>query len=385
MRKRSPASYRLPVQNKLIHLSVGISIGIIAFLVFFYYSFSTSLEQEKKAQSKNLVESSLGIINFYHQKYLANEMTLEQAQKSAGNILSSATYGENGYIWVNSNAGVIIVQPYIPKLIGKNMHDWQDSMGQYIFRQFAYLAQQGGGWITYSWPKQGSKTEHPKIAYVESFAPWGWLIGSGIYLDEMQNDILWAVAKTSGILVFGFLLFMTTAMLMINRLITQLGAMAVKDGLTDLYSKRFLQEIAPTITTNNREKNSVLATLFIDIDHFKSINDSYGHARGDEVLVAVAKVIAESSKVCDYCFRYGGEEFLVIGTFSDSAAVYEFAENLRSTIEYLEFQHNKTHFNTTASIGVAIYEAQDNSIYKTLDRADGKLYKAKMLGRNCVC
>ena len=383
MQIQSATSYRLPIQKKLMHLSGYIAAGILAFLLFFYYSFSTSLEQEKKAQSKNLVESSLGIVNYYHQKYLANELTLEQAKTYAGNILSSATYGDNGYIWVNSNVGTIIVQPYIPSLIGKNMFDWQDSTGKFIFRDFAYLAQQGGGWINYSWPKQGSKTEHPKIAYVANFKPWGWLVGSGIYLDEMENDIIWAVAKTSGILVFGFILFITLAILMINHLVNQLGAMAVRDGLTGLYSKRFLQEITPTLA-NNTAQDYVLATLFIDIDHFKSINDSHGHARGDEVLVQVAKVIECTSKASDYCFRYGGEEFLVIGAFTDKNAAYTFAEKVRSQIEQLSFQHNKVSFNTSVSIGVATYEAQDNSIQQTLDRADGRLYKAKMLGRNCV-
>ena len=384
MQKLSAASYRLPIQKKLMRLSGYIAIGIFAFLLFFYYSFSSSLEQEKKAQSKNLVESSLGIVNYYHQKYLAKELTLEQAQRSASNILSSATYGDNGYIWVNTDTGTIIVQPYIPSLIGKNMFDWQDSTGKYIFRDFAYLAEQGGGWITYSWPKQNSKTEHPKIAYVENFKPWGWLVGSGIYLDEMQNDIFWAVAKTSGILVFGFILFMTLAMLTINHFINQLSTMAVRDGLTNLYSKRFLQEIAPTLITNNAVQNYTLAALFIDIDHFKSINDSHGHARGDKVLMQVAKIIESTSKSSDYCFRYGGEEFLVIGAFTDNNSAYALAEKVRSAVEQLSFQHNKVSFNTTVSIGVAFYTEQDSSIHQTLDRADGKLYKSKMLGRNCV-
>jgi len=384
MQNISAVSYQLPIQKKLMYLSCYIAVGIIAFFVFFYYSFSSSLEQEKKTQSKNFVESSLEILNYYNQRYLANELTLQEAQTYAGDVLSSSSYGENGYVWVSSTSGTIIVQPYIVRLIGKNMYDWQDSTGQYIFRDFAHLAEQGGGWITYFWPKKKSNIEYSKIAYVANFEPWGWLVGSGVYLDEMKNDIFWAVAKTSGILVLGFIIFIALAMLTINHLIKQLSSMAIRDGLTDLYSKRFLQEIIPSISAKNCTHDHVLATLFIDIDHFKIINDSYGHARGDDVLVQVAKVIKNTCKRSDYCFRYGGEEFLVIAAFKDKNAAKTFAENIRSQIEQLRFQHNKINFNTTVSIGIAIYNHADNNLHQTLDRADGKLYKSKMLGRNCV-
>lgn len=385
MHNLSSKSYRRPLQNKLVGLSVIIIIGIVAFVLFFYNSFSTSLEEEKKAQSKNFIESALGIIQHFHQLELSEKLTTAEAQQMAMRTLESATYGDDGYFWINDSKGKILVQPYMPNLVGLNMSNWADSTGKYIFQEFDREARKGGGWVSYTWPKLNSSKEYPKISYVAHYADWDWLIGTGLYLDDMKSNIYWAVLRTSGILLLGFLIFIFTIVLIINYFVHQLSELSVRDALTDLYTKRFLKEMIPTLLNQNKMTDHHLVAIFIDLDHFKSINDAHGHDNGDYVLQHTAKVMRNNAKKSDYCMRYGGEEFVLIGFFENEMAAVDMAEMIRHQVSELSFISDESKFNVTLSAGIAMHNGDhDNSFEHTLKRADMKLYEAKTAGRNRV-
>ena len=385
MHNLSPRSYRLPLQNKLVCLSGMIIIGIVAFVLFFYHSFSTSLEEEKKAQSKNFIDSALGIIQHFHQLELSNRLSTKDAQKMAMRTLEAATYGEDGYFWINDSAGKILIQPYMPNLVGLNMTNWADSTGKYIFKEFAREAKNGGGWVSYTWPKQNTSTEYLKISYVAHYPAWDWLIGTGLYLDDMKSDIFWAVLRTSGVLLFGFLIFIFTIIIIINYFVHQLSELSVRDALTNLYTKRFLKEISPALLNHNKLTDHHLTAIFIDLDHFKSINDIYGHDNGDKVLKQVANVMRHNAKKSDYCMRYGGEEFVLIGFFESELSAVNMTEMIRHQVSEICFKSDETEFNVTLSAGIALHNSHlDDSFEQTLKRADIKLYEAKVAGRDRV-
>lgn len=385
MHNLSPKSYRLPLQNKLVGLSVMIIIGIVAFVLFFYHSFSTSLEEEKKAQSKNFIESALGIIQHFHQLELSEKLTTADAQKMAMQTLESATYGDDGYFWINDKEGKILIQPYMPNLVGLNMTDWADSDGKYIFKEFDREARNGGGWVSYTWPKLNTTEEFPKISYVAHYPAWDWLVGTGLYLDDMKSNIFWAVLRTSGILLFGFLIFIFTIILIINYFVHQLSELSVRDSLTDLYTKRFLKEISPALLNHNKLTDYHLTAIFIDLDHFKSVNDVHGHDNGDKVLKKVAKIMRQNAKQNHYCMRYGGEEFVLIGFFESEMAAVDMAEMIRHQVSEVSFVNDDNEYRVTLSAGIALHNSHtDDSFDKTLKRADVKLYEAKTAGRNRV-
>ena len=381
----SSKSYRLPLQNKLVGLSIMIIIGIVAFLLFFYHSFSASLEEEKKAQSKNFIESALGIIQHFHQLELSEKLTTVEAQQMAMRTLESATYGDDGYFWINDSKGKILIQPYMPNLVGLNMMNWADSTGKYIFQEFDREARKGGGWVSYTWPKLNTSEEFPKISYVAHYAAWDWLIGTGLYLDDMKLNIFWAVLRTSGVLLFGFLIFIFTMVLIINYFVHQLSELSVRDALTNLYTKRFLKEIIPSLLNQNKMTNHHLVAIFIDLDHFKKVNDMYGHVNGDSVLQQVANVMSKNAKSSDYCMRYGGEEFVLIGFFDNVISAIDMAEMIRHQVSELRFPNGGNEFSVTLSAGIALHnKSHDNCFEDTLKRADMKLYEAKVAGRNRV-
>ena len=366
-------------------MSILIAVGSVTFLVFFYQSFSDSLQQEKKTQSKHLSEVGIGIIKHFHQLALSGEVTSSRAQHFAMKALESATYEDNGYFWINSGEGILLMQPYTPERVGTNQINWTDINGKYIFLEFVRKAKDGGGWLEYYWPKPNSKEEHPKISYVAYFKPWNWVLGTGVYLDDMQKNVNWAVIKASGIILMSYIVYIVISILAANFFINQLGDLSIRDNLTNLYTKRFLKEILPSlIKKKERDKDQLLAAIFIDIDYFKKVNDTYGHACGDHVLSQIARVMQNSLRPLDLCIRYGGEEFVVVGFFENKSLIVECAERIRNEASELTFSHNGLEFNTTLSAGIAIYMHGEESFEDTLKRADQMLYHAKDMGRNRV-
>ncbi|WP_392339470.1 diguanylate cyclase [Moritella marina] len=376
--------YRLPLQNKLFGLSAVIFAGLIAFLLFFYMSFSNSLEKEKKAQSKHLTESASGMVSYFHELSLTGQLSDDVAKKYAMEALKESTYSNNGYFWISTLDGKILLQPYKPELVGMSLLDWQYTDGSYPFRDIERDERKNGGWVNYLWSKNDSLEQFPKIGYVLYFEPWDWLVGTGIYIDDMEKNVFWTVAKASGMLLFGFVLFISSAIITINYFVNQLSEQSVRDSLTKLYTKRFLEEVIPGMLENEKRHNRALAVIFLDIDHFKKINDTYGHHCGDKVLQTVANVMMECTRTGDYCIRYGGEEFVIIGPCDDNKNVIAVAERIRKSVANLAFNHDGIEFTVTLSAGIALHEHHNTSFDETLINADMKLYYAKENGRNRV-
>jgi diguanylate cyclase (GGDEF)-like protein len=385
MQNFQKSSQTLIIKKRLFGISILIFIGMLIFIYFSYQTFTVSLENERKYQTQNLSSSAMGIIQHFYHLELSGEIKTNEAKKYAIQALESATYGKTGYFWINGGSGELLMQPYAPERVGINQIDWTDANGKYIFREFINKAKSGGGWVSYSWPKPGSKDEYPKISYVSYFEPWDWVLGTGVYLDDMQKSIFRVVAKASGILFAVFLVFVAGAVAFINIFVSQLENLAIRDVLTSLYTKRFLFEVIPDILRKSlRLKDKSLAVIFMDIDHFKRVNDNYGHSMGDGVLRSLGEVIFAETRADDYCVRYGGEEVVVVGFYDDLSAAIRAADRIRTSFEKQIFIADRSEFNVTLSAGIAIYNGECETFEDTLERADKKLYEAKTSGRNRI-
>ncbi|MDP3858144.1 MAG: diguanylate cyclase [Stagnimonas sp.] len=376
---------RLHIHNRLIALAVLMGVGILVFLLFFYQSFSSSLRHEKEAQTRSLSEAGLRVLRHFHQLGETGRLSPEQAQQLARGALESATYGDSGYFWIIAGTGTLLVQPYTPERVGADLSNWTDIQGKYIVREFLATAKAGGGWVSYYWPKPHAQGQYPKVSYVLYFEPWDWVLGTGVYLDDSRAHVTQTVLQASGILLLAFAGFVLALVLAARYFLRQLESIAIRDALTNLYTMRFLREITPSILSKQqRDGHRLLAAIFIDIDHFKQVNDRYGHDSGDQVLKRVAQVMTSLSRAGDFCVRFGGEEFVLIGFFDDEAAAVQVAERIRTETARLSFSHRKTQFQLTLSAGIAIYHPGAESFDDLLKRADQKMYQAKEQGRNRV-
>lgn len=155
------------------------------------------------------------------------------------------------------------------------------------------------------------------------------------------------------------------------------------DGLTGLPNRRYLEEVLATIGPRRRSGDR-LGALMIDLDHFKSLNDRYGHATGDRVLRAVAERISHAVRADDTPARYGGEEFAVVLRRADPQQAVEVAERIREHIGEMPLADLGIHDRVTVSIGVAVADSHVDDPTALLAAADSALYRAKREGRNRV-
>ncbi len=155
------------------------------------------------------------------------------------------------------------------------------------------------------------------------------------------------------------------------------------DGLTQIFNRRyFLEQLERELSRAKRYRRELSLILF-DIDHFKQINDTYGHLAGDYVLKQLATVVKGKIRREDIMARYGGEEFAVILPEIDNANSVAFAEKVRKLVEKTPFKFEDARIAVTVSVGVASSEDADDAA-NLIKRTDEKLYEAKGAGRNCV-
>jgi len=155
------------------------------------------------------------------------------------------------------------------------------------------------------------------------------------------------------------------------------------DPLTDLGNRRYGESQLDSLLETTRAQGSSLGIVFIDVDHFKNVNDSYGHRTGDAVLRMVGQNVAHGLRGTDVPIRWGGEEFLAILPGVTPAALRFVGERLRMLVEHSWLEVNGGQVRVTISAG-AVMVADDETIEQALDRADRLMYKSKHAGRNLV-
>jgi diguanylate cyclase (GGDEF)-like protein len=164
--------------------------------------------------------------------------------------------------------------------------------------------------------------------------------------------------------------------------VRKLRRQAYVDSLTELYNRRFLMERLSEEVDEAHRYERPLSVLILDVDRFKSINDTYGHSIGDKVLHTIGRHMVATTRSYDIAARFGGEEFCLVLPNTDAATAAGIAERMRRLIESDEIRTDREHtVKVTVSIGVAGLEATE-SLDRLLARADGALYRAKEGGRN---
>lgn len=160
---------------------------------------------------------------------------------------------------------------------------------------------------------------------------------------------------------------------------------AVTDGLMQIYNHKYFKQRLEEEVARARRYGSATSIVFLDIDFFKRVNDTYGHATGDLVLKQMAKWVTESTRTTDVVARYGGEEVAVILPHTGLAGAQEFAERLRIKVseQYIHDPEENAKFRVTVSVGVAQWE-KGLTMMDLIKRADAALYHSKNTGRNRV-
>lgn len=367
------------------HLSSMVVISLSGMLILLYVVFDifgNIFLEEKRNDSLKLTNTAISVIEGFHKLQLDGEISAKQARLYSINTLRSSRYSDSGYFWINDLNGNIVMHPLMPELEGKNLFDFRDVKGGTPFNHFISEAIRGGGWVEYWWPKpQQPDTPVLKVSYVSLYEPWQWVIGTGVYLDEesaAKNELVLSsthIVLTVLLLLIGFSIFSA------RHSARGIENFAIRDPLTQLYSRRYLNETEDKYVREDlRNQSNHLYVLFLDIDHFKSVNDTYGHLEGDQVLKMIGDILRQSTRPQDLCVRYGGEEFVILTLAEHDEAVMHLAERLRKKAYYSDF---KAGIEITLSCGIAKRE-RNEGFASLLQRADENLYQAKQNGRDQI-
>ncbi len=186
---------RLTIGLKIYAIIALCFIGFLAVTGYAAQQLAAALEDQKRIELRHLTEMAVGILKEEHAAAQKGAQSEADAQKRAAARVATLRYEKSEYFFINDMQGIVIMHAASPQLKGRNMLETKDPTGKFFFREFVDVTRQhGAGFVKYQWPRPGSDKPQPKLTYVEGFAPWGWLIGTGIYIDDLDQQV-WSSAR----------------------------------------------------------------------------------------------------------------------------------------------------------------------------------------------
>ena len=183
------------IKAKLSYVILIVMMGLMTISTFALFTEKSALLKDRQAKTRNLVETVYGVLEYNHELQNKGTLTEEQAKAAALSTIKQLRYDEKEYFWINDMTPRILMHPIKPELDGRDVSDMKDPDGKRVFVKFVDIVKKdGAGFVSYMWPKPGNVDPVPKISYVKGFSPWGWVIGSGIYIDDI-DAIFWSSAK----------------------------------------------------------------------------------------------------------------------------------------------------------------------------------------------
>jgi len=193
-------------------------------------------------------------------------------------------------------------------------------------------------------------------------------------------DLRGVIFVASAVFLFILTVFVIRPLLLVSEALSErLKLEASKDHLTGLQNRRVFPILAEQAVAMSRRRGEPLSIVLFDIDNFKKINDQFGHDMGDKLLEAVAQMLVSNSRESDECFRFGGDEFVMILPFTDANGAFQVADNIRQNIMTLDGLAS-----ATLSAGVSCLLEEEKSLDQALMRADQSMYQAKRKSKNVI-
>lgn len=205
---------------------VGLTLaGFAVLAVITLYFDVRAIEEERQDATRHMVESAHAIVAAFHQRQQSGQLTEADAKARALDALRAVRYGDNDYIFVSDLDVRSVMHPIKPELDGKDLSNLRDPNGVALFAEFARtVRERGAGFVSYAWPKPGRSEPVEKMTYVQGFAPWGWIVGSGIYVDDLRRATRLAVLRTAGAFAIVSVLLLAGAFVLTRRILTPIRA-----------------------------------------------------------------------------------------------------------------------------------------------------------------
>lgn len=186
----------LSIAKRLYLNLLVLAVGLLTVTLLMLWLFYQGLMDEKRAQAQYQVESIVSLTESYYRQQQAGTLSQAQAQQQALNAINQIRYGDNDYFWITDYQPRMVLHPMNSKLNGQDVSNYSDPNGKALFSEMANVVRDSDqGFVNYLWPKPEHAQPVAKISYVASFAPWGWIIGTGIYVDDVQTQLIAIATK----------------------------------------------------------------------------------------------------------------------------------------------------------------------------------------------
>ncbi|WP_110972842.1 methyl-accepting chemotaxis protein [Pseudomonas huaxiensis] len=246
----------------------------------------SDLYRAKAEKTRHVVETAAGILTYYQGQEAAGTLSRDAAQQQALNAVRALRYDQNDYFWINDLGPKMLMHPTNSKLEGQDLSGIRDPDGFALFNEMVSLAKtRGAGSIDYRWPKPGASEPVEKTSYIQLFKPWGWIIGSGVYIDDMQSEFLRQLRDAS-LLGAAIAVILTLLVVLISRSIVRplqeaVEAMAtIASGEADL-TKRLDTHGNDEITRLGQHFNSFTGQLQQVVVRLQDAARELGHSAGE--------------------------------------------------------------------------------------------------------
>ncbi len=275
-----------------LRLMLGLTIfGLLVLCIVALMELKGTMLEDRKQKTKNLVEATHSILT-YHQR-LASEgrLSLQDAQKLAMENIRAMRYGKNDYFFIFDTGHHYILNPPKPEAEGKYVAELKDAHGKYLVKEIISVAtQQGGGYVDYWFPRPGQQNAEPKLSYVQAFTPWNWVIGTGIYIDDVDTEFNHNAMILGGISAILLAILAIYGISMGNSIVKQLGG-------EPAIAAEVMRKVASgdlTAESGATERGSLLHALDTMVHALRDLVSSINN--GANEVVSNAERIAKASR-----------------------------------------------------------------------------------------
>jgi methyl-accepting chemotaxis protein len=267
-----------------------------AALVWIYPRYKAAAYEAKFEKTRELTQAAWTVLDYYGKQASSGAMTLEQAQSTARQVLKGMRYGGQNYFWINDLRPRMIMHPTDPSLDGKDLSSYQDPNGVRLFVELSRQARTDGqGQLSYLWNKPGSSTPVPKISCVRLYAPWNWVVGSGIYVDDVEAALrrVWMSLVVIGAVVCLFALGLSWWMARSLTRPVQSIAVHLRNGANRVAAvANQVAQASRTLAQGSAEQAASVQETSASIDHLSgSVNTNSDEAHR---IAAVMDRVAEA-------------------------------------------------------------------------------------------
>ncbi|MEH6396571.1 methyl-accepting chemotaxis protein [Pseudoalteromonas sp.] len=391
---------RFTIFQRLAMLVSVVVIGLLFLSISSLTQQYNSLKTEQYTKTKNLVEAAHSIIGHAYSLEQNGTFNKQQAQQHALDTIAAMRYDENNYYWINDYQPNMVMHPIKPDLIGKSLANNKDPDGTLLFVEMVNIVkQQGSGFVPYKWPKPGKDQPVDKIAFVKGFTPWQWIIGSGVYLDtidEAFSELRTLVIINASIIL---ILFIGLSYLIARSILlpTQLAANMMKDisqgegDLTQVLDESGNDEVSRLsryfnlYTAKIRESLKQVATNAYDVNHHaqtvddaSKTNHSFIELQNDSSTQVAAAMEQMTHQIHDVSRNAEAAEHAAVDAASNASQGKEVVAKTIKAIETL------SHNIETVSQVTADLANESNNIGSVLDVIRGIAEQTNLLALNAA-